>query len=71
MVLAYGNHSVRVITGAVTGGMSTKRALHFDDQSAMAETLHTMARPGDVILFKGSNGMHMDWILDAFLKDET
>ena len=68
MVLAYGEHSVRVITGAVTGGMSTKRAMHFEDQSAMAETLHTMAKPGDVILFKGSRGMKMERVMKEFLE---
>ena len=57
-----------MITGAVTGGMSTKRAMHFEDQSAMAETLHTMAKPGDVILFKGSRGMKMERVMKEFLE---
>lgn len=68
LVLAYGTHSERIITGAVTGGMSAKCALHYDDQDEMAQALYRMARPGDVLLFKGSRGMEMEKVLGAFLK---
>ena len=71
LLLAYGPNSCRVISGAVTGGMPDGRARGFEDQKELTETLCRLSKPGDVILFKGSNGMHMDWILDAFLKDET
>ena len=71
LLLAYGPNSCRVISGAVTGGMPDGRARGFEDQKELTETLRRLSKPGDVILFKGSNGMHMDHILDAFLKDET
>ena len=71
LLLAYGPNSCRVISGAVTGGMPDGRARGFEDQKELTETLRRLSKPGDVILFKGSNGMHTDWILDAFLKDET
>ena len=71
LLLAYGPNSCRVISGAVTGGMPDGRARGFENQKELIETLCRLSKPGDVILFKGSNGMHMDWILDAFLKDET
>ena len=71
LLLAYGPNSCRVISGAVTGGMPDGRARGFEDQKELTETLRRLSKPGDVILFHGSNGMHMDWILDAFLKDET
>ena len=70
LLLAYGPNSCRVISGAVTGGMPDGRARGFENQNELTETLRRLSKPGDVILFKGSNGMHMDWILDAFLKDE-
>ena len=69
LILAYGNHSERIITGAVTGGMSTKCAVHYEDQKEMAQALHRMARPGDVLLFKGSRGMKMEKVMEAFLEE--
>ena len=71
LVLAYGHHSERIITGAVTGGMSPKCTLHFNDKGEMAETLRRLARPGDVLLFKGSRGMKMEQVLQDFLAEET
>ena len=71
LLLAYGPNSCRVISGAVTGGMPDGRAWGFEEQQELIDSLCRLSKPGDVILFKGSNGMHMDWILDAFLKDET
>lgn len=68
MVLAYGNHSERIITGAITGGMSNKCAKHYDDQEYMADDLFHLAQPGDVLLFKGSRGMKMENVLNAFLE---
>ena len=69
LLLAYGDHSERMIIGAVTGGMSPKCALHFDDQKEMAQSLSRMAHPGDVLLFKGSRGMKMEKVMEAFLEE--
>jgi len=69
MVLAYGDHADRVVTGAVTGGMSTKAARYFDNQTDMAQTLCHMVKPGDVLLFKGSRGMKMELVLKEFLEE--
>ena len=68
LVLAYGNHSERIITGAVTGGMNDKCAVHYDDQKYMAQDLAHKAKPGDVLLFKGSRGMKMEKVLEGFVK---
>lgn len=70
LVLAYGRHSERIITGAITGGMSDKRAVHFDDQQQMAGYLRHVAKPGDVLLFKGSRGMKMELVLQEFLEKD-
>ena len=32
--------------------------------------LKRLARPGDVLLFKGSRGMHMELALEQFFRDE-
>ena len=67
MVLAYGPNSSRVIHGAVTGGMEGKNAMAFDDRDKLVQMLRVKVRPGDVLLFKGSNGMRMDLALEKFL----
>lgn len=71
IVLCYGPNGVRVVNGAITGGMDPSLARAFTDQDALTAALRQAVKPGDVILFKGSRGMHMEWILDKFLKDET
>ena len=69
LTLAYGAHSERIVTGAVTGGVSVKCALHYENQLSMAQALASMAKPGDVILFKGSRGMKMEEVLRKFLAE--
>ena len=68
VILAYGKHSERIITGAVTGGMNHKNAIHYDDQSEMAQALCRAAKPGDVLLFKGSRGIKMERVMGQFLE---
>lgn len=69
-VYAYGPNANRVIGGAVTGGMNSAYARPFDTHEETAAALKRLAKPGDVFLFKGSRGMHMERILDLFLRDE-
>ena len=71
IVLAYGPNSARVISGALTGGMPDSKAMAFEDRDRLVETLKRLAKPGDVLLFKGSHGMHMELALDGFLKEDT
>ena len=69
-VYAYGPNADRVIGGAITGGMRPNLAVQFDTHEAMAAALKQLAKPGDVFLFKGSRGMHMERVLELFLKEE-
>ena len=69
-VLSYGPNSERVLKGAITGGMSDLRVSAFEDKDKLVVTLKSLAKPGDVLLFKGSRGMRMELILDAFLQEE-
>ena len=71
VILAYGPNGGRVIDGALTGGVSSALARAFDTHEALAATLRRMVKPGDVILVKGSRGMHMELVLEEFLKEET
>ncbi len=70
LVLAYGPNSERIVSGAVTGGMSENCAMAFEDRDALVVSLKHLAKPGDVLLFKGSHGMHMELALEGFLSKE-
>ena len=62
LIFAYGPNAVHVANG------SNGKALTFDNHENLADALKQAARPGDVILFKGSRGMHMEYSLEHFLK---
>ena len=71
LVFAYGPHAGRVIDGTITGGMSETMGRAFDSREEMAKALKRAARPGDVLLFKASHGMHLELVLEAFLRQEN
>ena len=70
IVFAYGPHASRVIDGTITGGMPEEKDRAFSNQNELLFALQHTAKPGDVILFKGSHGMHLERVLEAFLKEE-
>ena len=69
-LLAYGPNSDRMEKGALTGGMTGGKARSFTDRRDLVIALKRLARPGDVLLFKGSRGMHMELALEMFFTDE-
>lgn len=70
MVFAYGPHADRVICGTTTGGMPKTLGRPFEDREELVKALQLAVKPGDVLLFKGSRGMHLEKVLDAFLEEE-
>ena len=70
-LLAYGPNGARMEKGALTGGMVGGLARSFTDRRMLVMALKQVARPGDVILFKGSRGMHMELALEMFFRDEV
>lgn len=70
LVFAYGPHSARVKDGTITGGMPESRGRAFLDKDELVAALKRAVRPGDVLLFKASHGMHLERVLDAFLAEE-
>lgn len=71
LVFAYGPHADRVRDGTITGGMPENRGRAFGSQEELVAALKQAAKPGDVLLFKASHGMHLEQVLDAFLKKDT
>ena len=69
-LFAFGPNGIRVAKGALTGGMVSGKARAFTDRRQLVLELKRLARPGDVILFKGSRGMHMELALELFFQDE-
>lgn len=70
ILLTFGENSVRMLNGALTGGMSQTNARSFTDRDRLVEVLKQRAKPGDVILFKGSRGVRMEMILQMFLEEK-
>jgi UDP-N-acetylmuramoyl-tripeptide--D-alanyl-D-alanine ligase len=48
-------------------GLTTAAAFFFDHPEEAGRLLRTLAQPGDVILFKGSRGVHVERALEEFL----
>lgn len=69
LVFAYGRHAARIKDGTITGGMPEDRGMAFENPEELLAALKRMAKPGDVLLFKASRGIHLERILEAFLKD--
>ena len=62
LVLAYGPLSRELAAAA------GEKARHFDSREALLEALQAAARPGDLILFKASHGMHLEQVMEAFIQ---
>ena len=69
MLFAFGPNGSRMLSGAVTGGMTQQQASTYEDREKIVAALKRTVKPGDVLLFKGSRGMRMDLILEQMLKD--
>ena len=70
LVFAYGPNSVRILNGCITGGMQETQARAFTDRDRLVSVLRQVAKPGDVLLFKGSRGMKMELILEQVLAED-
>ena len=60
LVLTYG--PLCILTAEAAG----EKGRHYDTHADLLAALRAEARPGDVLLFKGSHGMHMEKVLEDF-----
>ena len=66
MLLTVGEKAKLYVKGAKSKGM--KAAHHFASVQELIDTLTEIVAEGDVLLIKGSRGMHMEQVVDAMLK---
>lgn len=50
--------------------MNQKRVTTYKTHEELADALKRFAKPGDVLLFKGSRGMRMEQALEMFFQQE-
>ena len=67
LLFAYGPHGKEVAEGAIIGGMGEENVSVYASHEELASDLKRAAKPGDILLFKGSRGMHMEISLEKFL----
>ncbi|HYL37875.1 MAG TPA: UDP-N-acetylmuramoyl-tripeptide--D-alanyl-D-alanine ligase [Bryobacteraceae bacterium] len=56
-----------LVDAATDAGQAVNAAFFFSDAAAAGDHLRNIAQPGDVILFKGSRGTHVERALERFL----
>lgn len=66
MLLAVGKEAKNYVEGAKSRGM--KNVKHFDVVEDVVNFLSETVAEGDVLLVKGSRGMHMEKVVDALLR---
>ncbi len=69
ILLSFGQNGELVVQGSREAGMKVENSLSFHSRDAMAQKLKEICAPGDVLLFKGSHGMHMELVLEKFLSE--
>lgn len=67
-LFCYGKASISIANAASAAGMSV---FHTEDKTELCSAIRAYVRPGDVLLFKASRGMHLeDCIEDIFRQEE-
>jgi UDP-N-acetylmuramoyl-tripeptide--D-alanyl-D-alanine ligase len=69
-------HSTELVNAAATSGASSAQSKFFATSQEAAEFISALAKPGDLILIKGSRGVRMEHIVEALrakhaLRDTT
>ena len=59
------------VEGAVEGGIPPSHARFFPDAKSAGEFCQTLIAPGDVILVKGSRGVHLETVIEMLKRQES
>lgn len=70
-VFTYGANTEYLAEGAQNAGLDRQNIYKFDRHAALCEALRSTAKPGDVLLFKGSRSAKMENVLKCFLGEEV
>lgn len=71
VVATGGGGAAELAKAALSAGLKGDMVHHMDDAEAALELLNALLQPGDVVLIKGSRGVGLDRIVDAFLDREV
>jgi UDP-N-acetylmuramoyl-tripeptide--D-alanyl-D-alanine ligase len=63
-IVAVGEKGKDIIEGAIEAGAKKEKVLHFNNNKEAGKFLIDFAKPGDVLLVKGSRGMKMEEIVN-------
>ncbi|MGQ9779761.1 MAG: UDP-N-acetylmuramoyl-tripeptide--D-alanyl-D-alanine ligase [Bacillota bacterium] len=69
LLLTFGEAARGIGLGAMEAGFPSAAVRHYEEKTALLETLRTFLRPGDVVLVKGSRGMRMEEIVAGLLQE--
>lgn len=67
LLLTTGDLATEIAAGAKAAGFPATRMRHYPDRRALIADLQEIVRAGDVVLVKGSRGMHMEEVVDALM----
>ena len=68
ILICNGENSKNIVEQAKKDGMNKDKIYYFDNKNEILKTLEKIAKPGDIILFKASNGMKFYELAEEIVK---
>ena len=66
LLVTVGPNAQGIAAGARAAGLGADRVVAVPDAAEAAATLRWLLRDGDFVLLKGSRGIHLEKVLEAF-----
>ena len=67
ILIAVGKAAKNIVNNAIKFGMNKNNVYHYNNNEEAVDKVKKVAKEGDIILVKASNGMHFDEIVDAIM----